>query len=239
MAGTGTTTGIIITITTMTTEQFARLLAWTSPAYPVGAYTYSHGIESAVEDGAVPDAASLAAYIRAVLCDGAGRVDGALCAAAIGAADDAALDEVAELAFAWRGTAETALESGAQGSAFALVTLAAWPDARLAAFCARHTKRLAHAAVFGAACRFAGIPAPDAVFAYLSAFAANLTSAGVRLVPLGQTDGQRVTAGLLPDIIAATEAALAADLDTLGTATPMLDLFSMRHETQYTRLFRS
>lgn len=223
----------------MTTEQFARLLAWTSPAYPVGAYTYSHGIEAAVEDGAVEDAASLAAYIRAVLRDGAGRVDGALCAAAIDAASDAVLDDVAELAFAWRGTAETSLESGAQGSAFALVTLAAWPDPRLSSFCGRHSKRLAHAAVFGAACRFAGVPAREAVFAYLSSFVANLTSAGVRLVPLGQTDGQRVTAGLLPDIATATEAALAADLDMLGTASPMLDLFSMRHETQYTRLFRS
>ncbi|WP_246503920.1 urease accessory protein UreF [Plastoroseomonas arctica] len=225
--------------TTMTTEDFARLLAWTSPAYPVGAYTYSHGIEAAVEDGAVCDAATLAAYIRTVLHDGAGHIDGALCAAAIAAVDDAALDAIAELAFAWRGTAETALESTAQGNAFALVTMAAWPDAGFAAFCARHPKRLAHASAFGAACRFAAIPPRDAVFAYLTAFAANLTSAGVRLVPLGQTDGQRVTAGLLPAITAATEAALAADLDDLGTASPMIDLFSMRHETQYTRLFRS
>jgi urease accessory protein len=77
------------------------------------------------------------------------------------------------------------------------------------------------------------------VFAYLAAPAANLTSAGVRLMPLGWTDGQRVTAGLLSDITDATEVALIADLDDLGTASPMLDMFSMRHETQYTRLFRS
>jgi len=232
---------IMATVTTITmiTDHVARLLAWTSPAYPVGAYTYSHGIEAAVEDGAVRDAATLAAYIRTVLRDGAGCIDGALCAAAIAAPDDAALDAVAELAFAWRGTAEMGLESSAQGAAFALVTQAAWPDAGFAAFCRRNAKRLAHAAAFGAACRFAGIPAGNAVLAYLSAFAANLTSAGVRLVPLGQTDGQRITAGLLPDITAATEAALAADIDALGTASPMIDLFSMRHETQYTRLFRS
>jgi urease accessory protein len=238
MASTRATITMATTMT-MNTEHFARLLTWTSPAYPVGAYTYSHGIEAAVEDGAVHDAETLAAYIRTVLRDGAGRIDAALCAAAMTAADDAALDEVGALAFAWRGTAETALESTAQGNAFALVTLAAWPDQRFAEFCARHPKRLAHAAVFGAACRFAGIAPRDAVFAYLTAFAANLTSAGVRLVPLGQTDGQRITAGLLPDIGAATEAALVADLDEIGTASPMIDLFSMRHETQYTRLFRS
>ncbi|WP_367615815.1 urease accessory protein UreF [Plastoroseomonas hellenica] len=237
---------IITTITTMTTNMItetgalSRLLAWSSPAYPVGAYTYSHGLETAVEEGAVRDVAALAAYVRTALRDGAGRIDGALAAAAIAAAgDDAALDAVAELGFAWRGTAETALEATQQGNAFAAVTVAAWPDTRFEAFCARHPRRLAHAVTFGAACGFAGIAARDAVFAFLSAFAANLVSAGVRLVPLGQTDGQRTTAALLPDITAATEAALVADLDTLGTAAPMLDLFSLRHETQYTRLFRS
>lgn len=237
---------IITTITTMTTDMItetgalSRLLAWSSPAYPVGAYTYSHGLETAVEEGAVRDVTALAAYVRTALRDGAGRIDGALAAAAIAAAgDDAALDAVAELGFAWRGTAETALEATQQGNAFAAVTIAAWPDARFEAFCIRHPRRLAHAVAFGAACGFAGIAVRDAVFAFLSAFAANLVSSGVRLVPLGQTDGQRTTAALLPDITAATEAAVTADLDTIGTAAPMLDLFSLRHETQYTRLFRS
>jgi urease accessory protein len=231
-----------ITTTAMTTgiEALARLLAWSSPAYPVGAYTYSHGLETAVEEGAVHDAATLAGYVRTALRDGAGRVDGALAAASLAAVgDDAALDAVAELGFAWRGTAETALEATQQGNAFASVTAAAWPDAGFDAFCARHPKRLTHAVAFGAACGFAGVPAREAVFAFLAGFAANLVSAGVRLVPLGQTDGQRTTAALLTDVAAATDAALAADPDTLGTAAPMLDLFSLRHETQYTRLFRS
>ncbi|HEY4253470.1 MAG TPA: urease accessory UreF family protein [Roseomonas sp.] len=222
------------------TDALARLLAWSSPAYPVGAYTYSHGLETAVEEGAVRDAATLAGYVRAALRHGAGRIDGALCAASIAAAgDDPALDAVAALGFAWRGTAETALEATQQGNAFAAVTIAAWPDPRFESFCARHPRRLAHAVAFGAACGFAGIAARDAVFAFLAAFAANLVSAGVRLVPLGQTDGQRTTAALLPDVAAAADAAIKADLDTLGSAAPMLDLFSLRHETQYTRLFRS
>jgi urease accessory protein len=232
----------ITTTTTTSTEALYRLLAWLSPAYPVGAYTYSHGLETAVEEGTVRDRENLVAYVSAALRDGAGRIDGALLAAAhraMAAGDAAALDEAALLGAAWRGTAETALEAEAQGTAFLSVTLAAWPEPRLAAFAARHPRRIVHAVGFGAAAAAHGVALRDAAFGYLSAFAANLVSAGVRLVPLGQTDGQKATAALLPVVAAAAEAALAADLDTLGTSSPALDLFSIRHETQYTRLFRS
>jgi urease accessory protein len=219
-----------------------RLLAWLSPAYPVGAYTYSHGLETAVEDGLVRDRATLVDYVRTVLLAGAGRVDGALLVAAwrgAAAGEEAALDEVARLAAAWRGSAELALESMAQGTAFAGVTQSAWPEPRFAALAARHPRRLAHPVAFGAAAGFQGLPLRPALAGWLAAFAANLVSAGVRLVPLGQTDGQVATAALHPVVEDATDAALAADLDRLGTAAPLLDLFSMRHETQYTRLFRS
>ena len=240
-----TATTIITTITTTattSTEALYRLLAWLSPAYPVGAYSYSHGLEMAVEDGAVRDRADLVAYVTVALRDGAGRVDGALLAAAhraIAAGRPRVLDKVTELGAAWRGTAETALESEAQGTAFLSVTLAAWPEPRLAAFAARHPRRIVHAVAFGAAAAAHGVGLWDAAFGFLSAFAANLVSAGIRLVPLGQTDGQMATAALLPVVAAAAHAALAADLDRLGTASPALDLFSIRHETQYTRLFRS
>jgi urease accessory protein len=228
----------------MTTEGGAllRLLAWASPAYPVGGFSYSHGIETAVEERAVADAASLQAYVATVLEAGAGRADAAFLAAAHRAAsagDAAALDDAAELAFAWRGTAEQALEAAQQGGAFAQVTAAAWPDEAFAAFAARHRGRLAHAVAFGAASGFAGLALRDALLAYLSAFAANLVGAGVRLVPLGQTDGQRATAALAPVVAACAEAAEQSDLDELGTAAILPDLLSMRHETQYTRLFRS
>lgn len=231
------------TITTTTsTDALYRLLAWLSPAYPVGAYTYSHGLEAAVEDGAVRSRDDLVAYVTAALRDGAGRVDGALLAAAHRAMAKGrakALDEVAVLGAAWRGTAETALEAEAQGTAFLNVTLAAWPEPRLAAFAARHPRRIPHAVAFGAAAAAHGVALPDAVFGHLSAFAANLVSAGVRLVPLGQTDGQMATAALLPVVAASAQAALVADIAALGTSSPALDLFSLRHETQYTRLFRS
>jgi len=236
------TTAMTTTITTTDGAALYRLLAWLSPAYPVGAYTYSHGLETAVEDGRITTRAALVDYIATVLRAGAGRIDGALLVAAWGAAmagDDAALDEAASLAAAWRGTAETALESMAQGTAFTGVTQSAWPDARFATFAARHPRALAHPVAFGAAAGFQGIPLRPALTGWLGAFAANLVSAGVRLVPLGQTDGQIATAALHPVVEAAADAALAAELDALGTAAPMLDLLSMRHETQYTRLFRS
>ncbi len=188
------------------------------------------------------DRDDLVAYVTAALRDGAGRVDGALLAAAhraMAAGRQRMLDKMADLGAAWRGTAETALEAEAQGTAFLSVTLAAWPEPRLAAFVARHPRRIVHAVAFGAAAAAHGVGLRDAAFGYLSAFAANLVSAGVRLVPLGQTDGQMAIAALLPVVAAAAAAALAADLDRLGTASLALDLFSIRHETQYTRLFRS
>lgn len=245
-SGTGitttTTTATTTITTTTTTDALYRLLAWLSPAYPVGAYSYSHGLEAAVEAGAVRGRDDLVAYVRAALGNGAGRVDGALLAAAhraMAAEDGEGLDAAAALGAAWRGTAETALEAEAQGTAFLAVTLAAWPEPRLAAFAARHPRRIVHAVAFGAASAAHGIGLREALLGYLAAFAANLVSAGVRLVPLGQTDGQIATAALLPAVAAAAEDALAADTERLGTASPALDLFSIRHETQYTRLFRS
>jgi urease accessory protein len=231
---TGTTT-----ITMATDADLFRLLAWTSPAYPVGGFSYSHGIEMAVEESRLKRQADLVAYIASVLRQGAGRVDAVLFARAHAAPDDAALDAIAELAAAWRGTAETALEATQQGGSFASVTASCWPDPRFAGFAARHRGRLSHAVAFGAAAGMAGIPLRPALFAFLQGFCANLVSAGVRLIPLGQTDGQIATAALLPIITECADAALTTPLEELGTASPLLDMLSMRHETQYTRLFRS
>jgi urease accessory protein len=242
----GTMTAAVAAITTMaealSPEALYRLQTWLSPAYPVGAYTYSHGLEMAVENGLVQDREELVRFINAALHSGAGRIDGALLAAAwraAAAADEAALDAVALLGAAWRGTAELALESLQQGAAFASVTQSAWPHPGFTTFAARHPRRLAHPVAFGAAAGFAAIPLRPALAAWLAGFVANLVSAGVRLVPLGQTDGQLATAALYSAVETATEAALLADPERLGTATPVLDLLSMQHETQYTRLFRS
>jgi urease accessory protein len=233
-----TTTSIIMT----TDAALYRLMTWLSPAYPVGGFSYSHGLEYAVEAGQVRTADDLGAWIATVLERGAGPVDAALFAAAWRAADagdDATLDDLIELGMAWRGTAETALESAAQGAAFVAITTATWPDAVLGCVAGRHDGRLPFAVAVAVAAAAQGIALEPALMAYLQAFAANLVSAGVRLVPLGQTDGQRVIARLEPVVLCAARTAIKADLDELGTAAPLLDWCSMKHETQYTRLFRS
>jgi urease accessory protein len=219
-----------------------RLMAWLSPAYPTGAFSYSHGLEYAVEAGRVVTADALVEWVATVIDAGAGCVDAALFAAAWRAAeagDDAALDAAVEVASAWRGSAETALESAAQGAAFLAVTQAAWAHPALGELSRRHQGQVPLPAAVGAACGWHGIPLAAALATYLQAFAANLVSAGVRLIPLGQTDGQRAIAALEPVVARAAAAALNADPDALGTAAPLLDWGSMKHETQYTRLFRS
>lgn len=234
--------GTTMAFTTMLTDgAFHRLLAWTSPSYPIGAYTYSHGLETAVDDGRVRDAQSLVDYIDAVIAQGGGWIDAVLFVHAWRAAGDAeAFDDLAELAAAFRASSETALESRQQGKSFLTVTRRAWPHPALDAFADRWGARpIAHAAVLALACAAHGIPLLPALHAYLHGTAANLVSAGVRLVPLGQTDGQIATAmlGLLIEAVAAR--ALVTPIEDLGSAAPLLELASMHHETLYTRLFRS
>jgi urease accessory protein len=233
--------------TGMTTERdLLALLTWLSPAFPVGAYTYSHGLEWAVEDGLVHDRASLEDWLAAVLRHGAGRSDAILLAQAhrlVRAGDDAAWAALRELAAALPASAELALETSAQGTAFARTCLAAWPDTEgcLAGWLA--TDERGDAPVYplavGAAGAAHGIAPLPLASAYLHAFMANLVSAAVRLVPLGQTNGQCAMATLVPVVEAVATTALDATLDDLGSATLMVDWCAMRHETQYTRLFRS
>ena len=219
-----------------------RLMTWLSPSYPLGAYSYSHGLEFAVEAGFVSNRVSLRNWVTSAVTVGAGRSDGALLAAAWRAAadaDHASLDAAVELAGAWRGTAETALESRAQGAAFLATTRASWPHPGLDELALKQGGDIALPVAVGAAAALHDVPLAAVITAFLHSFAANLVSAGLRLIPLGQTDGQLVIADLEPVILAASESVLATPLDQIGTATPMLDWCSMRHETQYTRLFRS
>jgi urease accessory protein len=223
--------------TTMTTDAaLYRLMTWLSPAYPVGAYSYSHGIEYAVETGLVRDRVTLVDWVAHAVGHGAGLTDAALLAASW---CGAALDEVCALANAWRGSAEMALESRAQGAAFLVATRAAWPHPALDELALRVRGEAALPVAVGVAAKAHGVALDAALTAYLHAFASNLVSAGMRLIPLGQTEGQRAIAALEPAIAAAAHAARDTPLDEIGTASPMIDWCSMRHETQYTRLFRS
>lgn len=232
----------IATITAMTDASLYRLMTWLSPTYPLGAFSYSHGLEQAVEAGLVRDRANLVDWVATVIAAGAGCSDGALIVAAWRAAstdDHDALDDIAVLAAAWRGTAEMALESRAQGAAFLATTRIAWPHHQLDALALRHRGEVALPVAVGVAAAAHAVPLASVTTAYLLAFAGNLVSAGVRLVPLGQSDGQRAIAALEPVIAATAEDVLRTPLDEIGTAAPLIDWCSMRHETQYTRLFRS
>jgi urease accessory protein len=228
---------------TMSTEAaLYRLLTWLSPAYPIGAFSYSHGIEYAVEAGLVTSCATLVDYVGTALEHGSGYADAALLVAAWAAARDldrARLDEIADLASAWRGTAELALEAETQGRAFLSTTRAAWPQSELDAFAAQRAGAVALPVAVGVVAAFHDIELPALLTAYLHAFAANLVSAGIRLIPLGQTDGQRALAALEPVVERVTVAAQRTPLEEVATAAPIIDWCSMRHETQYTRLFRS
>lgn len=220
-----------------------RLMTWLSPAFPVGAFTYSHGLEWAVEDGRVKDCASLTAWVEAVVVQGAGRTDADLFREAWQAVSDgdrARFDRAAAWADALRGSAEMAMESANQGRAFLDCLGKAWPHPQLHAWAPPGVLGpLAYAVAVALAAALNGVPLRPALTAFLHALAANLISAAVRLVPLGQTDGQKAQAALAPVIARAVEDALARAWDDLGAAAPMIDLTSMFHETQYSRMFRS
>jgi len=219
-----------------------RLMTWLSPAYPVGAFSYSSGIEWAVEAGDITDAAALRHWLAVMLTDGGGFADAVLFAHAHRAAesgDDKALRAAAELAAALAPSKERHLETTAQGNAFVEATRAAWACDALDRLKNIWDGPVAYPVAVAAAAAGHGVALAPALAAYLQALAANWVSAGVRLVPLGQTDGQRVLAALEPVIAASAQRAPRVALDDLGSAAFRADLAGARHETQYTRLFRS
>ena len=222
-----------------------RVLAWLSPGFPIGAFSFSHSLEAAAESGAVHDRASLQHWIGAIVVSGGGRIDGDILRDAHRAAST---DDVAALAganrrgAAFRATDETRLETTAQGEAFLATCRAAWPEPfldRWAASLEEGYGAVCYPAAVGVATARAGISLPCALTGYLQAMAANLVSAGLRLGMIGQTDGQRILAALEPVIGAAVAGAMTRDADSFGAATFAVELASMAHETQYSRLFRS
>lgn len=224
------------------------LQVWLSPAFPVGGFTYSHGLEWAIEAGDVTDAAALGLWLADVLDHGAGRSDAVLLVQAMRAAAAADLDrlaEIVELAAAFQPSKERRLEATAQGAAFVRAIADTWSTPAFDRLTAELATRFAgpppwtHAVAVGVAAASHGARAADVAPAFLQAFAANLISAGVRAIPLGQSEGLRLLRGLGPLVRRIAEAAAKADLDDVGGAAVLADVASMRHETQYTRLFRS
>lgn len=213
----------------MSTEPLLKLLTWLSPAFPVGSFSYSHGLETAIADGTVHDRASLHAWIAALVAHGSGWTDAVLFAEAHAAADNPVrLAEVAELAEAMAPAAERRRETLSQGAGFA-AAVSAWAPAAPAPYCV----------AVGKAAADHGVPLEPALTAWLHAFASNLVSIALRAVPLGQTDGVAVLAALEPLILTTAARAAVSSLDDLGACALMSDIAAMRHETLTVRLFIS
>ncbi len=234
---------VTITTTTMTTTTtntdrapLLHLLAWLSPAFPTGAFAYSHGLESAVEAGDIKDEHTLRSWLTDILCHGSARSDTILLRHAYrSATDPSALREIAGLALAATPSRERRDEALNQGRAF-LLAVAPWFGS---AATPPRPDDLPYAVAVGAAAGAFNIPEDDTAAAYLQTVVTNLISAAVRLVPLGQTAGLRVLAAFEPIILATAEETKTATLDDIGGCAFRSDLAAMRHETQYTRLFRS
>ncbi len=201
------------------------LFQWLSPSYPIGAFSYSHGLEWAITQGDISCADTLHDWLADILCFGTGRNDAILLVAAYHG-----VEGVEELALAYTPSAERLLETTAQGAAFAQTTSAIWGDDGAAQ---------AYPVAFGKAAKAHRVGLEPAVGLYLHAFMANLVSVAVRFVPLGQTEGQRVLAKLSTAIDETAQQALCATLDDLGGHAFRSDMTAMQHETLTTRIFRT
>ncbi|UIJ72303.1 urease accessory protein UreF [Aurantimonas sp. HBX-1] len=228
-----------------------QLLTLFSPAFPIGGFAWSHGLEAAVAEGIVTDGDGLAAWVALLLDRGSGWNDLVLMAEAFHAAaagDRGRLASVAELAVALAGSAERRAETLALGAAFAEASAhwageggepgTATAEGGLAAVTAP-CGGLPYPVAAGRLAAMAGLPLAETLIAYAHGFAAALVSAAVRLVPLPQSVAVRVLHGLEPAIADAAGRAARATLDDLGSSALGSDIAAMRHETLHTRLFRS
>ena len=219
-----------------------RLMTWLSPSFPVGGFSYSSGIEWAVEAGDIRDAASLENWLAAMLAEGNGFCDAVFLAKthqAVEAGDSRALRDIAELAAAFVPSRERQLETSSQGRAFIETARAAWSCDALDQHLTLCVDTIVYPVAIGLVSAAHEIRLAPTLHAFLHALVSNWISAGARLIPLGQTDCQRVLAALEPVVSETAQRAMSAILDDLGSATFRADLASLRHETQYTRLFRS
>ncbi|MFL4470408.1 urease accessory protein UreF [Tateyamaria armeniaca] len=203
------------------------LMQWLSPAFPVGAFAYSHGLEQAIADGQVNDAASLQDWIAVLITQGSARADAILLAAAYTADDPAQIDATAR---AFAASAERLKEADLQGTAFCDTARAVWGI---------DISTLTYPVAVGTAARAMSVPLDQTLPLYLHAFASNLIAAAQRLMALGQTTGQQVLADLAPAITATATEAETTPLDALSATSFAADVAAMRHETLSPRIFRT
>jgi urease accessory protein len=226
-------------MTSPDTRTAAILLAWFSPAFPVGAFAFSHGLETVAAEGLIAGEAGLSGWIRAILGSGGAWTDAVLLAAAYRAAaaqDWAAFEGVAALGRALAPSLERLRETLAQGEAFALAVGQGWPRAL-----ARRPSPpvTAYPVVAGGALASVGAPLDLGLVAYLNGFVGNLVAVGIRLGLCGQSGGVRILAGLGEVLALTARRAANSDLDDLGACAFGADIASMRHETLEPRIFVS
>lgn len=213
-----------------TEKDILTLAQWFSPGFPVGAYAYSHGLEWAVEVGDVCDAVSAQQWISDVLQHGTGRNDCLFLAAAYRAETRDELAQVDATSRAFAPSRERLKEADLQGRAFCEAVSAVW---------ATELQSLSYPVAVGRAARLQELPLELTTQMYLQSFVSNLAAAAMRLVPLGQTEGQRMIAALMPQVRDVATDTLSQGLDALGASSFLSDIASMKHETQYSRIFRT
>ena len=220
----------------------ALLQIWLSPAFPVGAFAYSHGLEAAVDQSWIRDRQTLKAWLADLVEFGSLQNDLIFVACAWRAAateNDENLREIIEFAAALQPSAERFLEATQQGRSFLQQIEASWPPPRPMPAAIQDCSDVVYAVAVGVASALHHIPVADVLRAYAIAFVGNLLSAAIRLSIIGPTESQQLLAQLTPDLIAVAASAETATLEDLGSATWRSDLASLLHETQHTRLFRS
>lgn len=215
----------------MTTDaQILTLAQWFSPAYPVGAFAYSHGLEWAIEAGQITDVDTLQSWLTDILQHGAGYNDALFLAAAFGGENEAELTGIDAKCRAFAPSKERLMETDLQGAAFCKITGDVW---------AWSITGLTYPVAVGRAAALAGLPLNLTTRMYLHAFVSNLVAAAMRLIPMGQTEGQRVIKTLTPLLAEVAENAMSGTLDDLSSTAFMADIAAMKHENQYSRIFRT
>lgn len=213
-----------------TDRDILTLAQWLSPAYPVGAFAYSHGIEAAIHSGMISTADDLSDWLTDIISHGSGRNDCILLRLAYGCDSPAALDDVNDTALAFAASSERQLEQRLQGAAFCKTTAAIWGGAEAA---------YVYPVAVGAAAGKLRIDVSLTAAMYLQAVISNLISAAMRLMAMGQTEGQAMLAALTPLCDETAKATAGASLGDLQSTAFMVDVAAMRHETQQPRIFRT
>ncbi len=211
----------------MPIDPVLTLAQWFSPAFPVGAFAYSHGLEQAIAEGDVSDPAALQAWIEDVLQFGAGRSDALFIAASFDATEPE-LEGIDARARAFTSSKERLMETDLLGAAFGRIAASLSGD---------DVSKYTYPVAVGAAARRANLPLDLTISMYLHAFTSSLVSVGQRLIPIGQTDGQQIIQTLAP--LCQAIAAQGGTLDDLSSTAFASDIAAMRHETLNSRVFRT